>query len=86
MASRQTRRRVRVQTEMQAASAAHGAISSHAAQARPAKVSQRLSRVLPDDNSPESRCRAGVNLGFHGMLYRQAILRAADRYRTLTPY
>jgi len=33
-------------------------------------VSKRLSRVQPDGNEPEWRCRHGVNYGFQGVLYR----------------
>jgi len=33
-------------------------------------VSTHLTRVEPDGNVPESRCRHGVNYGFYGMVYR----------------
>lgn len=33
-------------------------------------VSRHLTRVQPDVNEPEWRCRHGVNYGFQGMLYR----------------
>merc|ERR1712232_146846 len=33
-------------------------------------VSPHLTRVLPDGNEPEDRCRHGVNYGFFAMLYR----------------
>lgn len=33
-------------------------------------ISRRLSRVQPDGNEPEWRCRHGVNYGFQGVLYR----------------
>ncbi|CAK0823682.1 unnamed protein product [Prorocentrum cordatum] len=33
-------------------------------------VSPRLARIWPDVNEPEWRCRAGVNWGMQGMLYR----------------
>lgn len=42
-------------------------------------VSHRLSRVLPDENEPEWRCRHGVNYGFQGVLYRKAALEGLQR-------
>lgn len=47
-------------------------------------VSEHLTRVLPDGNEPEDRCRHGVNYGFFAMLYRLEVLpalraRLADR-------
>jgi hypothetical protein len=33
-------------------------------------ISPHLSRVQPDANEPQWRCRHGVNYGFQGMLYR----------------
>jgi len=39
-------------------------------------VSRHLSRVQPDVNEPEWRCRHGVNYGFQGMLYRTSEIRA----------
>lgn len=37
-------------------------------------ISRRLSRVSPDANEPEWRCRHGVNYGFFSVLYRTAAL------------
>merc|ERR1711920_859282 len=37
-------------------------------------VSPHLTRVWPDGNEPEERCRHGVNYGFFAMLYRLADL------------
>lgn len=37
-------------------------------------VSPRLARIRPDANEPEWRCRAGVNWGMQGMLYRTSEL------------
>jgi hypothetical protein len=37
-------------------------------------VSQRLARIWPDVNEPKWRCRAGVNWGMQGMLYRTSDL------------
>lgn len=33
-------------------------------------ITQHLTRVMPDPNEPEARCRHGVNYGFWGMLYK----------------
>eukprot|EP00437_Effrenium_voratum_P002332 CAMPEP_0181435374 /NCGR_PEP_ID=MMETSP1110-20121109/20300_1 /TAXON_ID=174948 /ORGANISM="Symbiodinium sp., Strain CCMP421" /LENGTH=509 /DNA_ID=CAMNT_0023558907 /DNA_START=48 /DNA_END=1577 /DNA_ORIENTATION=- len=33
-------------------------------------VSEHLARIQPDGNEPENLCHAGVNWGFHGVLYR----------------
>uniref|UniRef100_A0A7S4RTH9 Glycosyl transferase family 25 domain-containing protein n=1 Tax=Alexandrium monilatum TaxID=311494 RepID=A0A7S4RTH9_9DINO len=33
-------------------------------------MTPHLTRVQPDPNEPEGRCRHGVNYGFYGMLYR----------------
>jgi len=33
-------------------------------------ITQHLTRVFPDVNEPEARCRHGVNYGFWGMLYK----------------
>lgn len=37
-------------------------------------VTPHLTRVRPDGNEPEERCRHGVNYGFYAMLYRAASL------------
>jgi len=42
-------------------------------------VSKRLSRVVPDGNEPEWRCRHGVNYGFQGVLYRTESLERLRR-------
>lgn len=34
-------------------------------------ISKHLSRVTPDGNEPQTRCRHGVNYGFYGMVYRK---------------
>lgn len=41
-------------------------------------ISKHLARVQPDGNEPEWRCRAGVNWGMHGMLYRISNLPAVQ--------
>merc|ERR1740129_2336174 len=33
-------------------------------------VTEHLTRVMPDVNEPDARCRHGVNYGFYGMLYK----------------
>jgi len=38
-------------------------------------ISEHLTRVQPDVNEPEWRCRHGVNYGFQGMLYRTSEIR-----------
>jgi len=42
-------------------------------------LSPRLTRVRPDVNEPEWRCRHGVNYGFQGMLYRTDQIRELQR-------
>lgn len=37
-------------------------------------VSPHLTRVRPNGNEPEERCRHGANFGFYSMLYRKATL------------
>merc|ERR1712217_710827 len=37
-------------------------------------ISPHLSRVQPDVNEPEDRCRHGVNYGFQGIMYRTGAL------------
>lgn len=45
-------------------------------------VSPHLSRVQPDVNEPEDRCRHGVNYGLQGVLYRLGALpRLRERWR-----
>eukprot|EP00930_Biecheleria_cincta_P052391 TRINITY_DN3762_c0_g3_i1.p1 TRINITY_DN3762_c0_g3~~TRINITY_DN3762_c0_g3_i1.p1 ORF type:complete len:491 (-),score=80.05 TRINITY_DN3762_c0_g3_i1:28-1500(-) len=41
-------------------------------------ISKHLARIQPDGNEPEWRCRAGVNWGMHGMLYRISNLPAVQ--------
>lgn len=38
-------------------------------------VTKHLSRVMPDGNEPQNRCRHGVNYGFYGILYRRQALK-----------
>lgn len=42
-------------------------------------ISPHVSRVQPDVNEPEGRCRHGVNYGFQGVLYRTGALESLDR-------
>jgi len=42
-------------------------------------ISPHLSRVSPDANEPEWRCRHGVNYGFQGVLYRTEALERLQR-------
>jgi len=43
-------------------------------------ISKHLARIQPDGNEPEWRCRAGVNWGMHGMLYRISNLPAVQKH------
>lgn len=43
-------------------------------------VSSHLARIQPDANEPAWTCRAGVNWGMHGMLYRTASLAHVQKH------
>jgi hypothetical protein len=43
-------------------------------------VSTHLARIQPDANEPTWACRAGVNWGMHGMLYRTASLARVQKH------
>lgn len=49
-------------------------------------ISKHLARIRPDGNEPDWRCRAGVNLGMHAMLYRTSSLPAVQELWQATTF
>jgi len=49
-------------------------------------ISKHLARIQPDGNEPDWRCRAGVNLGMHAMLYRTGSLPAVQELWQATTF
>jgi len=49
-------------------------------------ISPRLTRVRPDINEPEWRCRHGVNYGFQAVLYRISEIKNIERHWKATVF